>query len=399
MRIGERGPYEQSAVRRASATAIAKTWPAATFDEIFERLSEIDRDASMLELTAGVDSRLVLAMLLRVGVTPRRAFTIGMDGSDDVRVAKELSRVTGIEHLTIAASVDNVTAQDAAEFVGHTGWRVNTCSYAWLPSVFRELEPLRNAQITGAGGELAGGFYYSPLDRFIRSLPISRWRRYRLEKPGNQARQLIRAPLLRAALHEADCHLSELLGCRREPIHSALDRLYFEERMRNWALPVLDASRQWYHVIAPFFSQAYMDWSTCLVPAQSPLRSGQIELIRQFAPQLLDIPFGSLDASRRPSPSSKLARKITRRIMGRRGSGDLLAAQTAELLCRAPEMVDRLSQLAVELKDAMRQDVMEQMMRDPANYPHELGALMTAANAAYAGDSLGPRTSTGHASA
>lgn len=67
------------------------------------RNASVSRKRVWLPLTAGYDSRLLLAMALRAGVRPVAVTQVGSETvASDVTIARELARVVGIEHRVVS---------------------------------------------------------------------------------------------------------------------------------------------------------------------------------------------------------------------------------------------------------------------------------------------------------
>ena len=147
-------------------------------------------DTTAIELTGGVDSRLLLALCASADARPAFAFTIGPESSDDALVARALCDIVGVEHRCIPTfAPERHATSDARAFCAGSGWICNAASSAWLPGVFGILQNARGAQITGVGGEIAGGFYHTPLDPLFGAALIG------LTAPAGAARQPGRADL------------------------------------------------------------------------------------------------------------------------------------------------------------------------------------------------------------
>lgn len=343
-----------------------------------------------LELSGGVDSRLVLAIGLHSGVKPRLAFTLGADDDDDVCLARQICARFAIEHLALPAVAHREhAADDGALFVARSGFAVNACSYAWLPNAFRQLAPHRTAQIGGGGGECAYGFYYSPFDRWCTIPAVTRmWIRKRLFHTGlafadifdtDQAADLM-------AMIEDDARAFFRLA--EGPWRSRTDEFYLRQRVPNAGGAVLSASACWYRPIQPLLHRPYIEWGRTLGTHQRAGRRIQMDTIHQLNPELAAIPYsgGRVHASNLSSTIRRFTHyatttcgKVSRRLRNRKISSDLGAATAAETLIRHGDTRRTLECLAEDSSLPINRPQVDAMMASPAANEYELGVLITAA--------------------
>lgn len=337
---------------------------------------------AILELTGGVDSRLALALCVAGGVVPKAAFTLGDPGDADVDVAAEICRQYSIKHHVFSPAQDvSCLVDDAYAFVKASGWSSNSCSYAWLPQLFRQLENYRQGQITGAGGEIAGSFYYTPIDNFFEFLPARIWRAARMEIPGHIGRELFPQDVLRFGLEASWDWPADAFDQSGHSLRAVTDQFYREERMRQWAAPVLAASAMWYDVYAPFVSEAYLQWSGTRSGRAGPGRAGQIQLISELDPRLAAIPFGQMSNKRRRFDKARaLIKKIDRRIR-KSSNPDMGALITARALAESDRVRERVEELISEVGGTVREDRIRQLFEFHDRSPSAVGVLVTAANA------------------
>jgi asparagine synthase (glutamine-hydrolysing) len=366
-------------VKEDGGTRVAD--PESALRSLAQRVARDFDGGYVLELTGGLDSRLLLALGISAGARPRMAMTLGSRQDPDVEVAGRLCAQLGIEHVVLEERPDKTAlAADAVLFGARSGHTSNAASYAWLVSVFRALAPRRAKQMTGSAGECATGFYYTPADWvFEMSQSTSLWTSLRLRRPGDRAGTFFgpgQRRQLRAAL-VAD--VRESLDGEGRNWRGRTDRFYKRQRLEYWGKPVLEASRHWYEVSAPFMSQDYEAWSASLTQADRHSRQGQRALIRRLAPMFDSIPFATEIAPSGGSPSrfSKALRKYGSRLMGLPHAPDLGAAQTASALLANRALADELRECVVST--GLRAEGVADAFNTPGASPHECGALFTAA--------------------
>ncbi|MFI4917371.1 MAG: asparagine synthase-related protein [Phycisphaerales bacterium JB060] len=351
-------------------------------ESLGQRIAGAMDGGACLELTGGVDSRLLLALGVGAGGVPTRAFTIGRDDDPDVRVARQLADALGMEHRTLLAPPDEGRLPaDARMFVAESGYACNAAAYGWLPSLFRELEGFRAAQLSGVGGEVGEGFYYTGLDGLFERLNSPRlWLRARAVVDGGRWASLFEPGVLADRLGEVARERTELQ--QRGPWRLRTDDFYLHARIHGWAVPVIRASAAWYEPITPFLSAEYLAWSRSLTAEQRHGRAAQRQAIDRLAPKIAGIPY----AKSLESPSGgALARKLTRarrlvgRVLPRPTEQPLQWADTAASLMRsldgADSVVDRLRTL-----EGVRADrVAEVLASDPRTSAHAIGAMLSMA--------------------
>lgn len=389
-RLGPRSIYSGICRRRAEPGRLTNV--PMSLGDLCAWVGSASDHGAVLELTGGVDSRLILAMALRGGSKPRLAFTLGQTDSPDVQVANLLCSRFGIEHhvIPIDAPEESAIWPDLCDIVEKSSFVCNATSYAWLPAVFRSMAPLRNAQITGAGGEAAGDFYYSRID----SLPIAAlrerlWLQFRLARPGVAISELFGRERAEAEFVDLIARVRDLLRAERCDWRVGLDRFYVEQRLENWAIPVLCASAGWYTVWAPLLTPAYALWTQSLARVDRIGRRAQRALIVGLVPEMKEFPFASEFKSTRSITSRRLRRfgRAVGRLCGRAKAPDLGAAETAAALCRCPEATFALRELLGEPSLGLKEQGIAKCLQDPRRYAHELGVLWTAACARRARES------------
>jgi asparagine synthase (glutamine-hydrolysing) len=383
-------PEEQRGER-----STADLWISALAPRI---VGAFDRGAA-LELSGGVDSRLVLAMGLHAGAKPKLAFTLGADDDEDVSIARSICQQHGIEHHVLPVEIDAAhLADDGFSFVRRAGFAVNACSYAWLPRVFDKLSANRTAQIGGGGGECASGFYYSPLDALCRARSIqSLWVHRRLFRSGITLGETFGAERGAALNTEITEEALRVLRGMDGSWRQRTDELYLTQRVPNAGGAVLSASACWYEPYQPLLHRPYIEWGRALETDQRADRRIQMEIVHDLDPELGAIPYSS---NRRyaSSPRQKLARrlrtvqtaagKIRRRLRNQRCAPDLGAASVAGVLTRDEEVVDALDRLARRDELQLDREHIQQMIDEPDQHEHEIGALVSAAWAARSAEEI-----------
>src|SRR6266700_2686635 len=144
---------------RSVFAATSVTGPDAaveTLRDVFREMAGPER--AVLSLSAGYDSRLLLALLLNVGARPL-AVTAGFADSTDVVVASMITRAVGLEHRVIELRPDDylthardiVRATSGTKTAAH--W--HTDLYVRAAAVSRH-----DVHYVGSNGEFARSYYF-----------------------------------------------------------------------------------------------------------------------------------------------------------------------------------------------------------------------------------------------
>jgi hypothetical protein len=196
-------------------------------------------------LTAGVDSRAVLA-LARSLVEPERIETYTRGAfSQDVRVARQLSQALGIVHEARPLQEPSPEAfASNARFLAIATNAVANSDAAFGPALRVAREP---PVPLGAGGEIFRGFYYNYL------------RRQRVQSPESVAAALLRSPLstvrstpfadasINLALERRVVASFEQLARLSSDPFDLTDLFYIFERVGRWSATI------WQRALGPNF--------------------------------------------------------------------------------------------------------------------------------------------------
>lgn len=198
-----------------------------------------DTPSAMLQLTGGQDSRILLSAIPPHRRRDLRAMTLDVPGSNDARIAGELAARYGMRH--IVSSLDSLDTLSPAEWFTRV-WNEsigNDCMNdplarsvtGWAEESFEQ-----GQRLSGLGGEIARGFYYTGLVRPKRVTRrrtefLARWRMLANEPVEPAA--LAPAHRVRAIPLSLDLIHTELLSAGTE-WYVATDELY-HHRMQRWA--------------------------------------------------------------------------------------------------------------------------------------------------------------------
>jgi hypothetical protein len=266
---------------------------AALLVETVRALADWPGRPSVVPITAGRDSRVVLGAALAAGID-FEATTGGEPGHPDVEIGQELARVAGVPWKAIEDDPHGSVTSDwrrAAELLWLTSsGTASLADAAGFPFGPRPGPlPLWHS---GQGGEIARSYYGASGDTDLL------YRRFVGRRPGRseilseEGQRLVRAQI-DAFAEEFDGDLADLF--------------YLHRRMGTWAGPTHGAVEYVRDTTSPL-------WSRRLLPDLWAGR-GQFheEVLKRLAPQLLEVPY-----ERQRSLPRKVAAELRRRLRPKR---------------------------------------------------------------------------------
>ena len=200
-------------------------------------LLEAAPDAS-LELSGGLDSRLILAAIPETGRAGRRAVTLGSGSGDnaEVKVARRIARMSGLEHEIVPPTLSSIdSADDLSNMLRHVAegydHMANPLDKVALVLAGRSIAQER-PRFGGQNGEIIRGFYYpfQAIEKEASAAQIDRLVDWRLMANDRVAMWLFSAQG-KLALAEAADALKQRLASFDGQWGQALDRIYLRYRM------------------------------------------------------------------------------------------------------------------------------------------------------------------------
>ena len=324
---------------------------AGVVDELAEILRDLlgrcvtDHPDTILQLSGGQDSRLVLSAIppeLRAGLP---ALTLDSHGGVESRIASWLAQACGLRHeiewLDERPPVDAPTAHRAA-VAAATAQDATSSPLALAPLMLIEADVEQGRRLSGVGGETARGFYYPGQPRRARSSPalvrrLADWRLFTNEAIEPAALD----PDFAAAARPAA--LAAVGACFEHYDRDwlrATDEFYLWQRVQRWAGVHASAVATRRASVDPLLDRRFMQLA--LTPDPADKRHSQLtgRLMVRLDPQLAAIPLDSglvPSGLARPGPArsvavgrvtaTKVARKVWQRLARARraqlGAADL----------------------------------------------------------------------------
>ncbi len=241
-------------------------------------------DASAIELTAGLDSRLSLAILLAANSPPAHACTFGEAGSIDVQTAQRLAKAFGIEHHILRLGCNHpASISRGSEHVLNSGGLLSFSKYTPLMGELASADDWRASQVSGLGGELGINFYQlAGTQSQTQSGRYGRVIRHRIIQVP-PALEAIAGEGVRCTRQRIEAEIEGILAGYPVDGEQSLRWFYVRERMSNWAFVGLNANRFEYGLRLPLLTREYIQWANSLSSRDRNDRRGQLGLIREIA--------------------------------------------------------------------------------------------------------------------
>ncbi len=406
---GERVTLEAGRLRTTAAPPSDESVPGAeappevTAAELLRATMATFLDAhpdALLQLTGGLDSRILLAAIPRERRSEVEAMTLVVPGSPDAEIAARLTRELGMRHhlvrldeldaLSPATAWGQVRA--AADRVHGTADPLGLAVLLWAE---RHLPP--RPRIAGLGGEVARGFYHVgppvalPVTRVLAAA-LARWRLTPNERVSLDALvpEFARAA---EALVAHDTHAA--LVSTGRPWWDATDELYLWERMHRWAGVLASATSPERMTVNPMLDRRFVDLVR-QVPASTKHNMGLLSrILLELDPGLAGIamdhrPPPEVYATSSPRATAALtvaqARRVTGKVQQRlRGvtrppaGAEVLAERVVEHWRRHPDLLDPARGLGV-LRETWLDDVAAGRVRPAATTVSFLVDVLVAAD-------------------
>ena len=329
-------------------------------DEAVERIAAIlreihgtylsDHPGTVLQLTGGQDSRILLCSVPPELRGSLRAMTLGTDGAADVRVAQRLSQLLGIDHhvhwLDRQPPIDVSTAYQLAVEAARA-LDAAASPMALAPLLLAEQSLEQGHRLSGIGGETARGFYYpgqphgTVTPRLVERL--AGWRLFTNEAVDPAALDPDFAAGARAQTLDKLNH--EFGGYSRDWLR-ATDEFYLWQRTQRWAGAHGTPAAVRRHFVNPLLDRELLLLVLAVRPADKRDSRLSGRLMRHLDPALAAIPLDSgLVPSRLGRPvvgahaaagvkARKALGKVRQRLVGVRRP-QLGAAELAPLVVAA----------------------------------------------------------------
>jgi asparagine synthase (glutamine-hydrolysing) len=314
----------------------------ATLQGVF---AEMAAPNAVVSLSAGFDSRLLLAMALREGLKPV-ALTMGFEASTDVVVARSISHQLGLEHRVVELSPGDYL-RHAREIVAATSG-VKTAAH-WHTDLYVRASGLGpdTPHYVGSNGEFARTFFFDAgtMARAVDRGPARLLEAYLAAKLVRRARRFP-ASMLAGGPSALACAQHAAASVRRFTSHAldAMDAFYATERVRHFigqglALYALHGAPR-----SPFLDARFLR-AAARLPRGARLGSNfHRRAIAASHEPLLAFPIGAEPVMARRAPPLYSLRRA--KVVGYSPLGEVLKSDEArELIVEASGLDDLISRV------------------------------------------------------
>lgn len=327
-----------------------------------------------LELSGGLDSRMLLAAIDPSNRAERMALTIGAPESSEVRTARSLADKSGLRHVTVdttgLARLDEIQVatllENASRTRDHSGNPLALGVLDWV----EQLAP-QGPRLSGQNGEFARGFYYpAQLDRpgatprLVKQL--ARWRIL----TNDHVDDWLLDPSCRDEMRaQTIAELQHWFSAAGGTWLQATDEYYLRQRMQRWVGIAYTTACTSRAVLAPFFHPEFLQWALRSRTRDKRASSLFAEVLTALDPTCAALPLSDRPAPvtlADPGPSDrarhalsivrKAGHKVGQRISGQ-GRPPLGATHFARVQQRVwqsrPHLLDPLRELPFLSQEAL----------------------------------------------
>lgn len=319
-----------------------------------------DHPDAVLQLSGGLDSRLLLSAMPSGRRRGLAAFTLDVRGGAEARVASRLAERCGLTHRTYYLDEQPPAGPvDAYALVRSAAVALDCMAspLALAPLARFEAGLSQGQRLTGTGGEVARGFYYPGQPRQATVSPalverLARWRLFTNEAvPG----EVLEPEFAEAAQSTALDRITARLTGYGPQWLPATDEFYLFDRVQRWAGAHATVAAVARESVNPLLDRRFVQLAMAGAPADKRSSGLVGRVVTRLDPLLAAVPLDSgqvparLDGSglvgygrRQLVTGRKVAGKVRQRLRGRRPA-QLGAAGLAQLVVRhwqqAPETV------------------------------------------------------------
>jgi hypothetical protein len=274
-------------------------------------------------LTAGRDTRVLLALMLSLGERDVDYYTSGLPGEPDVEIARRLAHEVGVPHRLITPEVPREASrwtEITARFAAQTDGMATLHGISDHIDHGEEPAPL-GLKIWGPGGEIARAGNIGMLIPFVSQVPglRSSWEAQKrtLETKTSTLGGVVRGEAVEATRR----YLREFADRRRAEgwrAREVLEAYYAFERVRNWASTGVRRVSGATDLFSPFVSRDFYEYAFSLSSGERYVEAAHYRLLTVLSEQLRDLPFEKPWKPQRPHLAPALAvRGIADAAIGR----------------------------------------------------------------------------------
>jgi asparagine synthase (glutamine-hydrolysing) len=326
-----------------------------------------DHPDAVLQLTGGIDSRILLAAIPADRRAQVTAMTLATPGNADPVIAADLTARYGMRHELITFDgLEDLPPDEAFALCLTAVRRLDGGADPLAAAAVDYAEGIGHERVRlgGLGGEVARGFYYFGSTRQTAISPgriarLADWRVFANEAAPADAFFPEVAAELRVLAHTAVREAFADAGT--DDWFRATDHFYLHQRMRRWAGTLASATCMERVTLNPMLDPRFV----ALVGALAPEEKKDLRFLARLLLEL-DDELAAIPMDNRPAPAAyagagtrvrvqqalakvpRVARKVRQRLARRTRppeGGAILAAKIGEHLASHPELLAPLSGL------------------------------------------------------
>lgn len=282
-----------------------------------------EHPSTVLQLTGGHDSRILLGAVPLKQRTDLRALTVGASGHPDVVIARRLSQRYGLQHNVHA--LDDVVPSPAAAFdlaleAAHA-LEYQASPMALAPLLLLESRLDQGHRLSGLGGEVARGFYYAgqPSDAVTSARLVERLAQWRIFANEAVATAALDPGFAASASSSTLSSLVSLFP--GGDWLRATDSFYLYHRMHRWsgAHGTVAAVRRL--AVNPMFDRRFLELALAVAPSEKRDSLLLGRLMTRLDPELARIPLDSGLIPARLGTRSVATRVAVASVTARKAAG------------------------------------------------------------------------------
>lgn len=274
-------------------------------------------------LTAGRDTRVLLALMLSLGERDADYYTSGLPGEPDVEIAQRIAREADVAYRLLTPDVPaepSRWAEITARFAAQTGGMATL--HGISDHIDHGEEPGQlGLKIWGPGGEIARAGNIGMLIPFVSQMPGLRLSWEAQKRTLETKTSTLSGVVRREAVEATRRYLREFADRRRAEgwrSREVLEAYYAFERVRNWASTGVRRVSGATDLFSPFVSRDFYEYAFSLSSGERYVEAAHYRLLSVLSEQLRDLPFEKPWKPQRPGLAPVLAvRGVVDAVIGR----------------------------------------------------------------------------------
>jgi asparagine synthase (glutamine-hydrolysing) len=253
---------------------------------------------AVIELSGGLDSRILLAAVPPSRRSDLQAVTIDTPGTKDARIARQLAAITGLDHRVLPlARLEELTPAAAWALVRRAAIRDDCSANPVAHGVLDWIEDRIGVQprMHGAGGEIGRGFYYlgQRQHRQVSAALTARLVRWRMAANEAVDPACFGAELAPWVRSTALSSVQRVLTGYRCDWLTATDEFYARERVVRWAGLRLSASSTERTLLSSLLHPDFVAVARACPPELKRNSRFMATVLADLDPDLARLPLGS----------------------------------------------------------------------------------------------------------